>query len=131
MRSTYLNRMGITQWKLRKAATLNAFFQVRLSNTAGKTVGMMMAEVDSAASIEWQEQLLCKIAEAITVHYECQRCESLDLSDEKYQFIIFFGMKIVFDEKKTEQIICTNALSELIHHAELKKILWAEIKKLR
>lgn len=131
MRSTYLNRMGITQWRLRSGADSAVLFQVQLKNTVGKTVGVIIATIDSAVSMESQEQLLCKIAEAIAVHYDYCRCESPDLFNEKYQFIIFLGKKMVFDVKKAEHVICANALSELIHHAEMKKTLWAEIKKLR
>ncbi len=131
MKAVYLNRMGITQWQLRNPAVSNAFFQVHLKNAAGKTVGVMTAEIDSAVSIEPQEQLLRKIAEAITVHYDCQRCEQPEFFDEKYQFIIFLGKKIVFDAKKAGQVICANTLSELIHHASMKKTLWTEIKKWR
>lgn len=103
MRSTYLNRMGITQWQLRNAPASDAFFRVKLNNAAGQVVGVMIAEIDSAVSIESQEQLLRKIAEAITVNYDCQHCELTDLDDEKYQFIILLGTKIVFDEKKNRE----------------------------
>lgn len=131
MRTDYLNRMGITQWRLRDTAVADAFFQVQLKDTAGKTVGVMIAEIDLSLSIESQEQLLRKIAEAMSVNYDCHYCESLDFPSQQYQFIICLGKKIFFDKEKSRQVICANALSELMQDASMKKTLWAEVKKLR
>ncbi len=131
MRSIYLNRLGITEWRLREAIAGEAFFQVQLKNAQGKRVGVIIAETDSVVSLESQAQLLRKIAEAITAHYDFSHCESPDFFQEKYRFIIFLGKKVGFDSEKTAQIISSHTLSELTHHASMKKTLWSEIKKLR
>jgi DNA polymerase III psi subunit len=119
--------MGITQWQLRNTVSLGGFFQVRLTNGAGKTLGVMIAQINEIVSVASQEQLLRKIADAITVNYDVHQCESSNVADEKYHFIIQLGGEVNPDAR----IIHSHSLSEMICYPEKKKLLWVDIKKLR
>jgi hypothetical protein len=91
MKTAYLDRMGIVAWRLRHDISTDTFFQVELKNGASAALGMIIAEIDSTVSVESQAQLLHKIAEAITVHYDCCQTECPHILDKKYRFIIFLG----------------------------------------
>jgi DNA polymerase III psi subunit len=119
--------MGITQWQLRNAAASAGFYHVRFRNQAEKTVGLMIAEINNTVSVVSQEQLLCKIAEAITTNYDIHQCESSNIGNDKYHFIIQLGGEVNFDLHS----IHSHSLFDMICYPEKKKLLWIEIKKLR
>lgn len=134
MNTHILQTMGITRWKLRDTNNAN-YVYIAMNNAQGKTVGLLVADIDAnhaIASIE-QEKVLQKIAYAITPFVETQFMTSLHCND--YAVIILLGKKSEawFDQNTlhASQVIRCNAVTDLIENLEYKKNVWNKIKPLR
>lgn len=135
MRSTYLDRMGITVWQLRQHNQAE-FFYYALNNKQGKTMGIIVADRDATQSVSPmdQENLLQKICDTLTTHVK--RGISLsaieNLFFEPIDCVILLGDRaqklLDMNTKKVRHVIRSYSLADLIHDTEHKKTLWAQIK---
>lgn len=130
-----LQLMGITPWRLRKQQGDEHYFFCELNNTAGKAVGLIIADIDSKNTLSEQENLLQKIAQALTPHSQCKIIFEISLDAIKknnYAFIIFLGDKIkkINSDKLNCRVIESFSLIDLSQNVEHKKQLWTEIKLL-
>ena len=134
--SEYLQRMGITEWRLRDGDGTDACFKVTLNNAAGKTVGLIVADMDQETAFMEQEALLQKIAQALTPHFEIEIMSSISwdtIEKNNYTMIIVLGdtNKKTNLKKLTCQIVTSFSLVDLLQQSDHKKQLWSEIKRLR
>jgi DNA polymerase III psi subunit len=130
MRSVYLSRMGIVEWELRHAAVAEPFFEVKLNNAAGKKVGVIIAEIDAAGDDHQQRELLSKIAQAITPHFDLHKIEASSVAIDHSLFFIVLGKNRQI-QAQSPHTIFSSSLSQLLVDPDLKKNLWSDIKKIR
>lgn len=136
-KKNYLEKMGVTTWHLREKNPAENYFCVMLNNAAGKAVGMLLADCDKTVSIDEQEKLLQKIAQALTSNIVEVRLIEFRAAEAHFKFIILLGDQIKKIIKKNKlaitpdcQIIESYSLKEFIQNAEHKKALWSAIKPL-
>lgn len=134
--SSYLQRMGITEWRLRENTEDNDYFIVTLNNAAGKTVGLMLADVDNNTAIAEQAELLQKIAKALTPYSDYKIFPAFPadkIENNEYRFMIILGdtLKKMHASQPTCQLVESFSLVDLLHNENHKKQLWTEIKPLR
>ena len=134
MKNIYLQRMGITTWRLRDQPTHAVnYFSYQLNNAAGKPLGVLFADAidDSRISLSEQENLVQNIVAALTPHFT----NAMNENHKHYLFAILLGnhAKKMFLEResKVECMISHDALIQFIQNTERKKALWTEIKPLR
>lgn len=135
MRNTYLDRMGITVWQLRQH-NQTEFFYYGLNNSHGKTIGIIVADRDTTQCVSPmdQESLLQKISETLTTNVK--RSVSLSVIEnlffEPIDCVILLGDRaqklLDANTKKVRHVVRAHSLADLIHDAERKKALWAQIK---
>lgn len=141
MKNNCLESMGIVVWRLRESmAVSNTYFCCYISSATGKSQGLLLADKDNAMSASEQENLLKKMAGALTTGKIDIKIITQDdvahcLSSTSFSFLIFLGEKIkkikVDLKKSNTRIIYSFSLSYLLHHTEDKKIVWSDIKPLR
>lgn len=137
--SEHLQRMGITEWRLREGDGADKYFRVTLNNAAGKAVGLIVADVDQEVALTEQEALLQKIAQALTPHFEIEMMLSISwdmIEKNNYTMIIFLGdnikkIKKTNSKKLTCEMVTSFSLVDLLQQGDHKKQLWSEIKRLR
>lgn len=129
MKKVYLERMGIIDWQLRDNNKSTAdFFYCQIKDTLGKVVGVIVADISSDIWVNEQENLLKKIAEALSPHYVFVHDISIESND---QFAILLGNNSCKQYATLcNTVIQAHSLAELIQTVAYKKALWAEIKTL-
>jgi DNA polymerase III psi subunit len=131
MKKVYLERMGITQWRLRNPGEKNNPVVLALKNTAREVIGVIIADIDASKNREAQEILLTKMAEAITPFAE----KTDHFPQKKLSFAIVLGKSSedFFNQAKihVEKIIRSHRPIDLIENPLYKKELWENIKSLR
>ena len=123
MTDQYLARMGIVRWHLRVRKARQTRHCI-LKNAAGKVVGLMVADIDETISVIDQENLLQKIALALTPFFSF---DDADLANH-YEFVILLGS--VNCEVRSKRIVKSFSLVELMRNTEYKKTLWRDMKTL-
>lgn len=120
MQSTYLKRMGITEWRLREHPISTVLRPVLWYSKARQ--GLLIADANNSET----QALLQKIAEAIAKDFV-----AVEEVPDSVSFVINFDdkMKQIFDEKNFKgKIIKAASLNELLQDVALKKQLWIELK---
>lgn len=131
MKNTYLNHMGIQTWHLRDNAQTNHFFQVALRDASQKIIGLIIADLDDSIDCDEQKNLLQKIAEALTTYFSITQVDGIIEESINYQFAILIGDVAKKNSVKTDCIIYSPSLIDLMLSLDHKKKLWSDIKPLR
>lgn len=149
-----LQLMGITTWRLRdvnntaKPAEMSnskeieavkpSLFCYVLKNTAGKSVGFVLADYIEDAALAYAEQTawLVKMISAVTPHYASCTLDTISsLSIALNPFFILLGdaAQVFFSAQTfaSDCIIQQVSPRDLFSNQEKKKILWDQIKPLR
>lgn len=147
MKTTYLQKMGITVWRMRQAEEVletddastpveMAGFFCQLKNTNGDLIVSIVADIDPLVDTVSQKNLLQKIATALTPNHVV--CEG-NLFDYKVLFekaphVILLGKAVEFflgQNTEGRQYITAPSLRQLEASPPDKKALWVKIKSLR
>lgn len=147
MKTTYLQKMGITVWRMRQAEEVQeadvastpaemAGFFCQLKNTNGDLIVSMVADIDPAVDTMSQKNLLQKIATALTPNHVICEGNLLDYKVlfEKAPHVILLGKTVDFflgENTGVRQYITAASLRQLETSPPDKKALWAKIKSLR
>jgi len=138
VRNIYLQRMGITSWRLCHRAQTSAYFQCLLHSDQNEPIGMIFADIDDAISLSDQQQLLQKIAQSVApnIILHTMTCSPLTSAEcDRVRYVILLGKQAnqwvsQNAENNRFSVVRSVSLSALLKDPSHKKILWAQLKPL-